>query len=226
MSAPLDLQTATPIVAIVDDDEAVREGIALLLRTVGLRTRCYADASAFLEHTHDGALGCALVDIRMPGMSGLELLDRVSEHNDLPIIVLTGHGNVDSCRRAFKSGALDFLRKPVDDDELIGVVQQAIRHHTRSRDCNDAKHERAARIATLSAREREVFDGIVRGLSNKEIARDLGGLSPRTVETYRANVFDKLQASSVVELVRDYAILLGAMGERSSEREAGGWLAA
>lgn len=226
MNAPQDLQMATPIVAIVDDDEAVREGLALLLRTVGLQTRCYPDAATFLADVDDSALGCALVDIRMPGMSGLDLLDRMSERTHLPVIVLTGHGNVDSCRRAFKSGALDFLRKPVDDDELISVVQQAIRHHEQSRDCNDARHERAARIATLSTREREVLDGIVRGLSNKEIARDLGGLSPRTVETYRANAFGKLQAGSVVELVRDYAILLGVMGGRSGAQDLGNGLAA
>ncbi|MCO5397561.1 response regulator transcription factor [Ralstonia soli] len=226
MNTPQNLQTATPIVAIVDDDEAVRDGLALLLRTVGLPTRCYADAATFLADADDSALGCALVDVRMPGMSGLDLLDRMSERTHLPVIVLTGHGNVDSCRRAFKSGALDFLRKPVDDDELIGVVQEAIRRHEQSRDCDDAMHERAARIATLSAREREVLDGIVRGLSNKEIARDLGGLSPRTVETYRANVFDKLQASSVVELVRDYAILLGVIGGGSGALDVGRWLAA
>lgn len=214
MTAILDVQTATSIVAIVDDDEAVREGLALLLRTVGLPTRCYPDANAFLDDAGDSTLGCALIDIRMPGTSGLDLLDRVSESHNLPIIIMTGHGNVDSCRRAFKSGALDFLRKPIDDDELIGVVQQAIRCHMQSRGSNDAKQERAARIATLSTREREVLDGIVRGLSNKEIARDLGGLSPRTVETYRANVFDKLEASSVVELVRDYAMLLSIRGAR------------
>jgi FixJ family two-component response regulator len=192
----------------VDDDDAVRDGLALLLRTVGLQTRCYPDADTFLTDANDSALGCALVDIRMPGMSGLDLLDRVSALRDLPVIVMTGHGNIDSCRRAFKRGALDFLRKPVDDDELIDAVQLAIRKCAQSRDGDNAKVERAARIDTLSGREREVLDGIVRGLSNKEIARDLGGLSPRTVETYRANVFDKLQVGSVVELVREYVALL------------------
>lgn len=195
------------LVAIVDDDEAVRDGLALLLRTVGLHSRCYADAAAFLADANDDALGCALVDIRMPGMSGLDLLDHMSERRSLPVIVLTGHGNVDSCRRAFKRGALDFLRKPVDDDELIDAVQEAIRKHTQLRDGADVKQARVARIETLSGREREVLDGIVRGLSNKAIARDLG-LSPRTVETYRANVFDKLQVGSVVELVRDHVMLL------------------
>jgi len=208
MSTRANSQSATPVVAIVDDDDAVRDGLALLLRTVGLQTRCYPDADTFLTDANDSALGCALVDIRMPGMSGLDLLDRVSALRDLPVIVMTGHGNIDSCRRAFKRGALDFLRKPVDDDELIDAVQLAIRKYAQSRDGDNAKVERAARIDTLSGREREVLDGIVRGLSNKEIARDLGGLSPRTVETYRANVFDKLQVGSVVELVREYVALL------------------
>jgi len=208
MSTRANSQSATPVVAIVDDDDAVRDGLALLLRTVGLQTRCYPDANTFLTDANDSALGCALVDIRMPGMSGLDLLDRVSALRDLPVIVMTGHGNIDSCRRAFKRGALDFLRKPVDDDELIDAVQLAIRKYAQSRDGDNAKVERAARIDTLSGREREVLDGIVRGLSNKEIARDLGGLSPRTVETYRANMFDKLQVGSVVELVREYVALL------------------
>ncbi|KHK52834.1 LuxR family transcriptional regulator [Ralstonia sp. A12] len=215
MNANLELHTTTSIVAIVDDDEAVRDGLALLLRTVGLQTRCYPDASAFLADADDSALGCALLDVRMPGISGLDLLDRLSNRPDLSIVIMTGHGNVDSCRRAFKGGALDFLRKPVDDDELIGVVQHAIRRHTQSRGSRSAQQERAARIATLSTREREVLNGIVRGLSNKEIARDLGGLSPRTVETYRANVFDKLRTSSVVELVRTYAMLLDAAALQS-----------
>lgn len=208
MNRTPDSQLATPVVAIVDDDDAVRDGIALLLRTVGLETRCYPQADAFLVDANDSALACALVDIRMPGMSGLDLLDRVSQLG-LPILIMTGHGNVDACRRAFKRGALDFLRKPIDDDELIDAVQQAIRNYAESREGDHARQARTARIETLSAREREVLDGIVRGQSNKEIARDLGGLSPRTIETYRANVFDKLCASSVVELVRDYAGLLG-----------------
>jgi len=207
MNPSPDSQQTAPVVAIVDDDEAVRDGLALLLRTVGLQTRCYPNANVFLADAQDASLGCALVDIRMPGMSGLELLDALAARCGLPIVIMTGHGNVDSCRRAFKSGALDFLRKPVDDDELIDAVQRAVRHYTQLRDDNDMKAARAERVATLSAREREVLHGIVRGRSNKEIARDMGGLSPRTVETYRANVFDKLRASSVVELVRDYSVL-------------------
>ncbi|MGM3278061.1 response regulator transcription factor [Ralstonia sp. 24A2] len=215
MKATPDTQIEASVVAIVDDDEAVREGLALLLRTVGLQTRCYPDAHSFLADAGDSALGCALFDIRMPGMSGLDLLDHVSSRYDLPIVVMSGHGNIDACRRAFKGGALDFLRKPVDDDELIGVVQQAIRNRRQRCDGYSAKQAQAERIATLSTREREVFEGIVSGLSNKEIARNLGGLSPRTVETYRANVFDKLQMSSVVELVRTYAMWPDIAAQRS-----------
>ncbi|UOB57983.1 response regulator [Burkholderia pyrrocinia] len=203
--------SAGPVVAIVDDDEAVRDGLALLLRTVGVQTRRFADAQAFLAEADDSTLGCVLLDLRMPGMSGLDALDCLAERRNLPVIVLTGHGNVDACRRAFKRGACDFLRKPVDDDELIDVVQQAMRRHADRCDGDAAAQARAARamrLATLSARERDVLDGIVRGSSNKEIARDLG-LSPRTVETYRANLFDKLRVASLVELVRDYAALTG-----------------
>ncbi|WP_175746841.1 response regulator transcription factor [Burkholderia pyrrocinia] len=203
--------SAGPVVAIVDDDEAVRDGLALLLRTVGVQTRRFADAQAFLAEADDSTLGCVLLDLRMPGMSGLDVLDCLAERRNLPVIVLTGHGNVDACRRAFKRGACDFLRKPVDDDELIDVVQQAMRRHADRCDGDAAAQARAARamrLATLSARERDVLDGIVRGSSNKEIARDLG-LSPRTVETYRANLFDKLRVASLVELVRDYAALTG-----------------
>lgn len=206
---------SAPLVAIVDDDSAVRDGFALLLSTVGLRTRSYPDAATFLDDASNSVLDCVLLDIRMPGMSGLDALDCLRERRDLPVIVLSAHGNLDACRRAFKRGAFDFLRKPVDDDELIDAVQQAIRRGVRMREHNDAGKRRAARVETLSGREREVLDGIVSGLSNKEIARDLA-LSPRTVETYRANVFDKLQVSSVVELERDYAVL--------SDTRAGGWL--
>ncbi|KVV48424.1 LuxR family transcriptional regulator [Burkholderia territorii] len=197
------------VVAIVDDDEAVRDGLALLLRTVGIATRCYADARAFLDDALDITLGCVLLDLRMPGMSGLDALDRLREQRDLPVIVLTGHGNVDACRRAFKRGAVDFLRKPTDDDELIDVVQQTIRRHADRRARADAERHRAQRVAALSGRERQVLEGIVRGLSNKEIARALA-LSPRTVETYRAIALDKLGTASLVELVRDYAAVLGA----------------
>ena len=123
---------SAPLVAIVDDDDAVRDGLALLLSTVGLRTRSYPDATTFLDDARNSALDCVLLDIRMPGMSGLDALDSLRERRHLPIIVLSAHGNLDACRRAFKRGAFDFLRKPVDDDELIDAVQQAIRQGARA----------------------------------------------------------------------------------------------
>jgi len=187
MTTPLE----SIVVAIVDDDEAVRDGLALLLRTVGLPTRCYADAHAFLDEALDEALGCVLLDIRMPGMSGLDALDRLRERRNLPVVVLTGHGNVDACRRAFKRGAVDFLRKPTDDDELIDVVQQAIRRHAGQRARSEAERHRAERVAALSGRERQALTLIARGLSNKEIARELG-ISLATTKSHVHNILAKL----------------------------------
>ncbi|NIE84124.1 MULTISPECIES: response regulator [unclassified Burkholderia] len=201
-------QAHAPLVAIVDDDRAVRDGVALLLHSVGVPSQRFCDAYALFDTIAAGsAIGCVLLDIRMPGMSGLDALERLGEHADLPVIVFTGHGSIDACRQAFKRGAIDFLRKPVDDDELIAAVQHALRRHQTLRKQDQTRQQRLAELSTLSGREREVLDSIVQGASNKETARLLG-LSPRTVETYRATLFDKLRAGSLVELVRDYAPLL------------------
>ncbi|VVE27916.1 response regulator transcription factor [Pandoraea anhela] len=201
-------KTHVPDVAIVDDDSAVRDGIALLLRTVGVPSRQFCDAGALFDAiAASPGIGCVLLDIRMPGMNGLDALERLGKPADVPVIVLTGHGSIDTCRQAFKRGAIDFLRKPVDDHELIATVQQALRTHLALRDLERARQHRRAGLASLSGREREVLDWIVKGASNKEIARVLG-LSPRTVETYRATLFDKLDVTSLVALVRDFAPLL------------------
>nr|WP_315846529.1 response regulator [uncultured Achromobacter sp.] len=197
----------SPQVYLVDDDDAVRDGLALLLRSVGLRSTGFGDPLAFLAQLPPSAIGCVVLDIRMPGISGLDVLSRLAEQSDLPVVMLTGHANVDLCRRAFKGGAMEFLQKPVDDDVFLDAVQAAVRTHIASRERLAVTQAAAERLARLSGREHEVLERIVQGMSNKEIAREFD-LSPRTVETYRANVFAKLEADSLAQLIRQYATLL------------------
>ncbi|MDH1176449.1 response regulator [Achromobacter mucicolens] len=197
----------SPLVYLVDDDDAVRDGLGLLLRSVGLRSAGYADPTAFLDALAQPVIGCVVLDIRMPGISGLDVLAQLADRSDLSVVMLTGHANVDLCRRAFKGGAMEFLQKPVDDDVFLDAVQAAVRTHIASRERLAVTQAAADRLARLSAREHEVLARIVRGMSNKEIAREFD-LSPRTVETYRANVFAKLEAESLAQLIRQYATLL------------------
>ncbi len=197
----------SPLVYLVDDDDAVRDGLALLLRSVGLRSAGFADPMAFLAALAPSTIGCVVLDIRMPGISGLDVLATLAERADLPVVMLTGHANVDLCRRAFKGGAMEFLQKPVDDDIFLDAVQAAVRTHIASRERLAVTQAAADRLARLSGREHEVLARIVQGMSNKEIAREFD-LSPRTVETYRANVFAKLEADSLAQLIRQYATLL------------------
>ncbi|SCK09463.1 response regulator transcription factor [Vogesella sp. LIG4] len=196
----------SPLIYLLDDDDAVRDALALLLRSVGLRSQGFADPQTFLAGHDRGAIGCVVLDIRMPGMSGLDVLDRLAD-SDLPVIMLTGHGNVDLCRRAFKSGAVEFLQKPVDDDVFLDTVQKAVRQHIASRERQAATLAARQKLARLSGRELDVLQRIADGLSNKEIARELA-LSPRTVETYRANVFAKLEVDTLAQLIRHYLVLL------------------
>lgn len=198
----------SPLVHVVDDDDAVRRGLELLIGSIGLRVRGWADPQAFVDgFDRDGDVGAVLLDVRMPGIGGLAVLERlVAEGVDWPVIMLTGHGTVEMCRRAFKSGAAEFLEKPVDDEALVEALQQAVRQHVRSRERRAADGAAAARYAQLSPREREVLALIVEGLTNKEIGRALA-LSPRTVEAHRAHLFDKLGAPSLAQLIRQYAAL-------------------
>ncbi|WP_457787215.1 response regulator transcription factor [Pseudomonas sp. PL-6] len=205
----MSLPDHSPLVHLVDDDDAVREALALLLRSVGLRSEGHGDPQAFLASLSPHAIGCVVLDIRMPGIGGLDVLARLAELSDLPVVMLTGHANVDLCRRAFKSGAMEFLQKPVDDDVFLDAVQAAVRSHIASRERLALTQAAVERLARLSGREHEVLVRIVQGMSNKEIARELD-LSPRTVETHRAHVFDKLAADSLAQLIRQYAGLLDA----------------
>jgi FixJ family two-component response regulator len=199
----------SPLVHLIDDDQAVRESLALLIGTVGLRTQGWADPQAFIAGFDRSGIGAIVLDVRMPGISGLAVLDTlVAQGVDQPVIMLTGHGTVEMCRRAFKAGAAEFLEKPVDDEQLLEALQQAVRQHVRSRERAQADQAARERHAQLSEREREVLQFIVEGLTNKEIARTLA-LSPRTVETHRANLFAKLGCESLAQLIRRYATLAG-----------------
>lgn len=197
----------SPLIYLVDDDDAVRDALALLLRSVGLRAQGFADPLAFLDELDCQTIGCVVLDIRMPGSSGLEVLTRLRERCDLPVVMLTGHGNVDLCRRAFKNGAEEFLQKPVDDELFLDTVQKAVRQHIGSRERLTASLVARERLARLSGRELDVLQLIADGMTNKEIARALA-LSPRTVETYRANVFAKLEVDTLAQLIRQYWLLL------------------
>lgn len=200
--------TLSPTIHLIDDDSAVRESLALLIGTVGLRVIPWAEPQAFLDGFDREAIGAIVLDVRMPGISGLTVLDTlVAQGVDQPVIMLTGHGTVEMCRRAFKAGAAEFLEKPVNDELLIEALQNAVRQHVRSRERHQADREARERYAQLSEREREVLGLIVAGLTNKEIGRALD-LSPRTVESHRANLFAKLQAESLAQLIRRYAALV------------------
>ncbi|WP_237724828.1 response regulator transcription factor [Deinococcus alpinitundrae] len=194
-----------PTVYLVDDDDAVRGALGFLLGTVGLNVRAFADGLA-LERALDAEeppdTGCLLLDIRMPHVSGLQLQLRLQARGvDLPVILLTGHADVELCRRAFRQGAADFLSKPVDETELLETVQRAVRQHLRGRQRRAASGQARTRLARLSAREHDVLRGILDGQTSKQIARALE-ISARTVESHRASLFAKLEAESLAEVIR------------------------
>ena len=200
----------SPLIHLIDDDDAVRSSLALLISTVGLRVQAWADPQTFMNGFDRQSVGAIVLDVRMPGISGLSVLGTLKEQRvDQPVIMLTGHGTVEMCRRAFKAGAAEFLEKPVDDEALLEALQTAVRQHVKSRGRNQADRQAQARFAQLSAREREVLGLITDGLTNKEIGRALD-LSPRTVESHRANLFAKLEADSLAQLIRHYASLVDA----------------
>jgi two-component system, LuxR family, response regulator FixJ len=190
------------VVHIIDDDDALRESLAFLLQSAQIEVRSYPSASAFLDALPEVGLGCVITDVRMPGLSGIDLLKRLRDGKiGVPVIVVTGHGDVPLAVEAMKFGAIDFLEKPFDDEVLLSAVRSAM----RNQEGESKRHaERAAiedRLAALSKRERDVLEGLVGGRANKQIAFDLG-ISPRTVEIYRANLMEKMKATSLSDLVR------------------------
>ena len=200
-----------PLVHVIDDDDAIRQSLAFLLSTAKIEVKTYPSAAAFLEALPGLTPGCIITDVRMPGISGIELVRRLKELNvGAPVIVITGHGDVPLAVEAMKIGAADFLEKPFDDEVLLASVRSALKQQDAETKRRSERGEVEGRLATLSSRERDVLGGLVAGRANKQIAFDLG-ISPRTVEIYRANLMNKMQAGSLSELVR-MALVVGLLG--------------
>jgi len=193
---------SVPVIHIVDDDELMRTAVARLLRATGYEVRTYASAGDFLLAPPEPVPGCLLLDLQMPGPSGLELQQALERRPmPLPVVFLTGHGDIESSVSAMKAGAVDFLTKPVGPAELLKAVEAALERDRSARARREGVDEVQAHYASLTARERSVFDHVVAGEPNKQIARALG-ITERTVKMHRAQVMAKMQAGSVAELVR------------------------
>jgi two-component system response regulator FixJ len=189
-------------VYVIDDDAAMRDSLNFLLGAAGFDVTMFDTATKFLNVLPRLDFGCVVSDVRMPGIDGIELLKRMKALTSrFPIVIITGHGDVPLAVEAMKLGAVDFLEKPFEDDRLIAMIDTAIRQSDPAARDQAVTRDLAARIASLSPRERQVMDGLIAGLSNKLIARD-HDISPRTIEVYRANVMTKMQANSLSELVR------------------------
>lgn len=194
--------TAPDTVFVVDDDEAVRESLALLVRSVGLEAETFASAQAFLDAYRPERRGCLITDIRMPGMSGLELQETLSRDDiRIPVIVLTGYGNVPAAVKALKGGAVDFVEKPFNPEALLDLIRQAIDRDAEIRELAAHEAEVAKRMALLTPREHEVMSLVVAGNANKVIALELA-ISERTVELHRGRIMKKMRARSLAELMR------------------------
>lgn len=189
-------------VFVVDDDQAMRNSLKWLIESVGLTVRTYASADDFIKDYYPGRAGCLLLDVRMPGMSGLELQEQFLEQQiKIPIIIITGHGDVPMAVRAMKAGAVDFIEKPFNDELLLESIRNALIKDVDQRMAQSARADIATRLAHLTPREHEVMEMVTSGRANKDIAKTLG-VSSKTVEAHRARVMEKMQASSLAELVK------------------------
>jgi two-component system, LuxR family, response regulator FixJ len=197
-----DNPAAARAVHIIDDDQALRDSLAFLLRSARLEVRSFDSAKTFLDTLPNASVGCVITDIRMPDMSGIDLLRRLKELKvAVPVIVITGHGDIALAVEAMKIGATDFFEKPFNDDQLVASVRAALQQQQDQTKRGAERAEIEHRISTLSAREKDVLAGLIDGRANKQIAFDLG-ISPRTVEIYRANLMNKMRAESLSDLVR------------------------
>ena len=189
-------------VFVVDDDPAMRESLSFLMGSVGIRVKTFEDAQTFLDQHDSGDRGCLVLDVRMPGMSGLELQEHLIQQGiSLPVVMVTGYGDVPMAVRALKSGALDFIEKPFTDQELLDRVNEALHVDERLRRLEEKRSLFDSRVSRLTERESQVMRLVVDGKSNKLIAHELG-LSPKTVEVHRSRVMDKMEAGSLAQLLR------------------------
>ena len=199
-----------PVIYVIDDDEAVRQSLEFLLKTEGLTVRSFDSAQGFLNVLPEIRSGCIITDVRMPDITGIDLLRKVKEFGiEVPVIVITGHGDISLAVEAMKIGAIDFLEKPFDDDTLLDAVRGSLTRNADAAQRNAELTQIQNRLVALSNRERQVLEGLVAGKANKVIAFDLG-ISPRTVEIYRANLMTKMAANSLSDLVR-MAMMAGIM---------------
>ena len=198
------------LVHLVDDDAAIRRSVGFMLKTSGHRVESYESGADLLKRGSHLEDGCILLDIRMPGMDGLEVQQALQEKGvHLPVIIMTGHGDVSLAVRAMKAGAVDFIEKPFEKDALLSSLEEGYRRLSRKGATDDRMRDAAVRLQALTPREREVLDGLADGLPNKTIAYDLG-ISPRTVEIHRANLMTKLEVRSLSEALR---VAFAAKGE-------------
>jgi len=191
-----------PKVFLVDDDSAVRDALSMLINSVGLNVITFNHPQKFLDAYNPKQVGCLILDIRMPGINGLSVQEILNRNgNQIPIIFITGHGDVSLCSNAFKAGASDFLTKPIDEHQLLGSIQKAIQQNISYHQKSSETQEIQNKIDNLTQREREVMSLVVEGFPNKIISKNLG-ISTRTVETHRASLFEKLEVNSLAELVK------------------------
>lgn len=193
---------SSPVIAIVDDDPSAREGLQSLIRSAGWRVETFGSAQEFLARRGADAPSCLILDLQLPGLSGLELQKRMAQVElEIPIVFLTGHGNIPASVQAMKAGAIEFLTKPVEEEDLLQAIEDAIERDRRTRRQNAEIHDLQLRYETLTVREREVMQQVISGLLNKQIAAELN-ITDFTVKIHRAQAMRKMRADSLADLVR------------------------